>query len=73
MKNATCGNKDGPGDYQLSEVSQRQISQDIAFMWNPQKDTNKRIYRAEKDSQTQQTNLQLPRGKRGRNKLRVQY
>ena len=24
--NATCGNKDGPGYYQLSEVSQRQIS-----------------------------------------------
>ena len=36
----------------LSEVSQRQISYDIAYMWNLKKDTNKFIYKIEIDSQT---------------------
>ena len=35
----------------LSEVRERQISCDITYMWNLKKDTSKRIYRAEIDSQ----------------------
>ena len=48
----------------LSEVSQRQISYDIAYMWNLKKiGTNELIYKIETDSQTQKTNLWLPKGK----------
>ena len=36
----------------LSEVSQRQISYDITYMWNLKYDTNKHIYETETDSQT---------------------
>ena len=50
----------------LSEVSQnreRKISY-ITCMWNlKQNDTNELIYKTEIDSQTQKTNLWLPKGK----------
>ena len=36
----------------LSEVSQRQILHDIAYMWNLKNDTNEYIYRTETDPQT---------------------
>ena len=36
----------------LSEVGQRQISYDIAYMWNLKYDTNELIYKTETDSQT---------------------
>ena len=36
----------------LSEVSQRQISYDITYMWNLKCDTNEFIYKTETDSQT---------------------
>ena len=59
----------------LSEVSQtekRQISYDITYMWNLKNDTNEPIYKTETDSQTQKTNLWLPKGKRvGRGKLGI--
>ena len=58
----------------LSEVNQteRQMSYDITYMWNLKYDTNEPIYEAETDSQTQKTNLWLPRGKGGgRDKLGV--
>ena len=57
----------------LSEVTRtRQISYDITYMWNLKNDTNKVIYKTETDSQTQRTNLWLPKGKgRGRDKLEV--
>ena len=45
---------------------ERQISYDIAYMWNlkkKKKDTNERIYKTETDSQTSKTNLWLPKGK----------
>ena len=45
----------------ISQVSQRQISYDITYMWNIKNDTNELIYKT--DSQTQKTNLQLPKGK----------
>ena len=54
----------------LSEVRQRQISYDITFMWNLKNDINELIYKTETDSQTQKTNLWLPKGKgQGRDKL----
>ena len=49
----------------LSEVSQteRQISYTISYMWNLKYDTNELIYKT--DSQTQKTNLWLPKEKWG--------
>ena len=38
----------------------------IISMCNLENSTNQLIYKAETDSQTQKTNLQLPKGKRGR-------
>ena len=56
----------------LSEVSQREIPHEITYMWNLKKkknDINEFIYKTEIDSQTQKTNLGLPKGNWGRNKL----
>ena len=36
----------------LSELSQRQISYDITYMWNLKNDTNELVYQTEIDSQT---------------------
>ena len=35
-------------------------------MWDPKNDSNELTYKTETDSQTQQINLQLPKGKGGR-------
>ena len=50
----------------LSEVSQteRQISYDVAYMWNLKNGTNEPIYKREIESQMQKTNLWLL-GERG--------
>ena len=54
----------------LSEVRGRQISYDIAYMWNLKKNgTNELIYKREIESQMQKTNLWLPGGKGGRDKM----
>ena len=60
-------------DYYSSKSDrERQISYDIAHMWNLKYDTNELIYKTETDSQTQKTNLWLPKGKGGgRDKLEV--
>ena len=51
----------------LSEVSQRQISYDITYIWNLKKNnTNELIYKTEIDPQTWKTNLSLPKGKKVR-------
>ena len=50
----------------LNEVKsdrERQISYDITYMWDLKYDTNELIYKTEADSQTQKTNLWLPKGK----------
>ena len=47
------------------------MSYAITYMWNLKIDTNELIYRTETDSQTQKTNLWLPKGKGGRDKLGV--
>ena len=50
----------------LSEVKSgrgRQIPQDITYTQNLKYDANELIYEAETDSQTQKTNLWLPKGK----------
>ena len=52
----------------LSKISQTreiQISCDITYLWNLKNDTNELIYKTEIDSQTQKTNLWLPKGKGG--------
>ena len=41
------------------------MSYDITYMWNLKNNTNELIYKTEIDSQTQKTNLQLPKGKGG--------
>ena len=48
----------------LSEVKserERQIPHDITYMCNLKYDTNELIYKAETDSQTQKTNLWIPK------------
>ena len=42
---------------------ERQISYDTPYMWNLKRCTNQLIYKTETDSQTQETNLQLPKRK----------
>ena len=42
---------------------ERQISYDTANMWNLKYDTSEPIYETETDSQTQRTDLWLPRGR----------
>ena len=51
----------------LSEVSQTEKDKYhmISHMWNLIYDTNELIYKTETDSQTQKTNLWLPKGKGG--------
>ena len=50
--------------------TEREISYNITYMWNLKKnDTNELIYKIEIDSQTQKTNLWLPTGKAGKDKL----
>ena len=59
---------DVPRDYhtkQSKSERERQISSDITYMWNLKYDTNELIYETERDSQTQRTDLWLPRGKVG--------
>ena len=41
-----------PPGKQVKEVRQRQISREVAYMWNLKKDTDKLIYKRETDSQT---------------------
>ena len=63
----------GPRDYHIKwskSDRERQISYDITYMWKL-KYTNKLICKTEADSQTQKTNLQLPKGKGGKDKLGV--
>ena len=49
----------------------RQILYDIIYMWYLKNNTNESIYKTETDSQTQKTNLWLPKGKGGRGNLGV--
>ena len=44
---------------------ERQILCDIIYMQNLKYDINELIYETETDSQTQKTNLWLPKGRRG--------
>ena len=54
----------------LSEVSQRQVSYDITYMWHlKQNDSNEFIYNTEIDVHTKKRNLWIP--KRDRDKLGV--
>ena len=45
----------------MSEVRERQIPYNIIYMWNLKYDTSELIYKTETDSQTQRTDLWLPR------------
>ena len=57
----------------MKSERERQIPCDITYMWNLNYKTNELIYKTETDSQTQKTNLWLPKGKgrRGRDELGV--
>ena len=56
--NAICSNMDWPRDYHTKWSDpdrERQVSYDIAYMWNLKKkktDTNELIYKTKTDSQT---------------------
>ena len=55
----------------LSEVRKRKTN-DITYVWNQKTNVAKElIYKTESDSQSQKTNLGLPKEKDGRNKLGV--
>ena len=41
--------------WMLSEISQRQISYDITYVWNLKKYTNESTYKRETNSQTEKT------------------
>ena len=43
---------DGLEGITLSEISERQMLHDITYMWNLKNNTNKLIYKTERDSQT---------------------
>ena len=48
----------------LSEVSQRQMSHDISYMWNLKKMIQMKLFTMQKQThKTQKTNLWLPKGK----------
>ena len=49
----------------MESDSERQISYDITYMWNLIYDTNELIYKTEIDSQTEKTDLWLPKRKGG--------
>ena len=52
---AICSNRDRPGDYHTkwsNSDRERQISYDIAYMWNLKYDINEPIYETEIDTQT---------------------
>ena len=53
---------DGPKIIILSEVSQRQMSYAITYMWSLKNVINEFIYKMQIDSQTQKTNLCVPKG-----------
>ena len=59
---------DGPRDdhtkWSKSE-RERQIPYNITYIWHLKYDTNELIYKTEADSQTQRTDLWLPRGRHG--------
>ena len=55
-----------PENIILSEVSQTEKDKYyITYTWNLKNNTNESIYKTEADSQTQKTNLWLPKGKGG--------
>ena len=47
----------------LNELVRKQILYDITYMWNLKYNTNQYIYKPKTDSQTQNANLWLPKGK----------
>ena len=58
--NAIWSNMDGPRDY-YPEWSQRQIPDDITCMCNLKYNTNEFVNKTETNSETQRTNLWLPK------------
>ena len=65
---------DGARDYHAKRSKserERQIPYNITYMWNIKYDANELIYKIETDSQTEKTNLWLPKGKGWRDKSEV--
>ena len=59
---------DGPRGYhtkQSKSERERHIPHDITYTWNLKYDTNEHIYEREIDSQTERTDLWLPRRRGG--------
>ena len=64
--NAIHSNMDATRDYHTRwSQKEKQISYDITYMWNLKYNKNELIYKTETDSQSQKTNLRLPKGKGG--------
>ena len=56
---------DGSREYHTKWSKSDKDKYYITFMWNLKNNTNESIYKTEADSQTQKTNLWLPKGKGG--------
>ena len=70
--NAICSNMDELRDYHTNwSQTKTNIIWYHLYGESKKNDTNELIYKTEIDSQTQKTNLRLPKGKRGRIKLGV--
>ena len=66
--NATCSNMDGPGDYHTKWSNpdrERQISYDIAYMWNLKKMIQMNLFTIRNRFTGIENNLWLPKGKGG--------
>ena len=62
---SVCRNMDEPRDDHTKSERERLISYDITYMWNLKYDTEECIYETQTDSQTQRTDLWLPKGEGG--------
>ena len=62
QNNAICSNMDGTRDSHTKSEGERQIPYAIIYMQNLKYGTNELISETETDSQTQRTDLWLPRG-----------
>ena len=72
--NAICSNMEESRDYQTKwnkSDKERQISYDMAYIWNLKYGINEHIYETKTDTLTLKTNLWLPKWKWEKDKLGV--
>ena len=68
-----CSNRDEPRDYRTKSQRERQISCNSTCTRNLKNNTSELIHKTETDSQTQKTNLWLPKGKEGEKGINQEF